>query len=227
MENKSLRSEQSYSEPTPDTSGQTRQKLLLIAQEVFVERGYYDATVREICQRAGLNIAMVNYHFGDKLGLYTEVLRRTSVTSKAGLLQHVEDPNENPESLLRELIMLVLQNMRRTEHAFDLLMRHERLRPTPAMEYLIESSMRPAYMTTCQLIGRILGLPAEHTATRLATHSVIAQLKHFGEPERLLTQLDPSILSDVTVERLADIIIDFSLASFRSLKRHDELKSSA
>src|SRR3954469_13572389 len=53
----------------------TRQSLLEAAGEVFAEVGFRAATVREICQRAGANIAAVNYHFGDKEKLYVEVLR--------------------------------------------------------------------------------------------------------------------------------------------------------
>src|SRR3954470_15915076 len=53
----------------------TRQHLLEAAGEVFAEAGFRAATVREICQRAGANIAAVNYHFGDKEKLYLEVLR--------------------------------------------------------------------------------------------------------------------------------------------------------
>src|SRR3954469_17924131 len=53
----------------------TRQSLLEAAGEVFAEVGFRAATVREICQRAGANIAAVNYHFGDKEKLYLEVLR--------------------------------------------------------------------------------------------------------------------------------------------------------
>ena len=50
----------------------TREKLLEAAAAVFAETGYHGATVRQICARAGTNVALVNYYFGDKMGLYTD-----------------------------------------------------------------------------------------------------------------------------------------------------------
>ncbi len=198
--------------PGPVPPEETREKLLAAAQAVFVEVGFYDATVREICRRAGVNLALINYHFKDKLGLYTEVLKNATMTSKLVMLDRANDPDADPVDLLLGLITVMIRNMSRTDHAFDILMRQERLRPTPAMAFHIEETMRPGYIAMCTLVGRILQLPAEHQRCRLATHSIIGQIKHFGEPERLLSQLDPAILAGKAPEEIADFITRFSLS---------------
>ena len=60
--------------PHRDSPADTRQRLIEAAGEVFAERGFRAATIRDIVERAGANIAAVNYHFGDKENLYVEAL---------------------------------------------------------------------------------------------------------------------------------------------------------
>jgi len=60
---------------TADLVPGTEKRLLEAAGEIFAEHGYRAATIHQICQRAGANIAAVNYHFSDKEQLYHEVIR--------------------------------------------------------------------------------------------------------------------------------------------------------
>ena len=59
---------------------ETRDRLLDAGGRLFATRGFKRVTIRDICREAGTNVAAVNYHFSDKLGLYREVLE-TAVSS--------------------------------------------------------------------------------------------------------------------------------------------------
>ena len=52
----------------------TRQKIIEVAGTLFAEKGYAETSSKEITERAGTNIAAVNYHFGSREKLYIAVL---------------------------------------------------------------------------------------------------------------------------------------------------------
>ncbi|GGU61283.1 TetR family transcriptional regulator [Streptomyces albospinus] len=54
----------------------TRRLLLDAASDLFAERGYERATVRDIASRAGVNQALLFRYFGSKKALFGEVMAR-------------------------------------------------------------------------------------------------------------------------------------------------------
>ncbi|MDD2764497.1 MAG: TetR family transcriptional regulator [Opitutaceae bacterium] len=54
----------------------TREKVLKAAERLFSKNGFSGASLRQITEEAGANLAAVNYHFGSKEDLYKEVLLR-------------------------------------------------------------------------------------------------------------------------------------------------------
>ena len=88
----------------------TRTTVLEAAGHVFAEKGYLKTTLREICERAGVNGAAVNYYFGGKEGLYEEVLveaHRQLVSLEE--LNAVMASGGAPEEKLRAYLELVVR----------------------------------------------------------------------------------------------------------------------
>jgi len=52
-----------------------RKKFIDSATQLFAKEGFEKVTIRKIANRAGGNTAMISYYFGNKAGLYLEVLR--------------------------------------------------------------------------------------------------------------------------------------------------------
>jgi len=196
----------------------TRTKLLDAAGQVFAESGFQAATVREICARAGVNIALVNYHFGDKLELYTEVLRHSVGASGNGIINRALRSTAPPEEAFRELIHAMLLRVCRGDRPgwhFRLMM-HEFSQPTPAMAIVIDETMRPVYDRFREMIGSMLDLPVDHDQVRLATHSVIAQVVHYVHARHVVSRVWPEL--ELNAERIAQIsahVADFSLAGIQ------------
>jgi AcrR family transcriptional regulator len=193
----------------------TRSKLLDAAGQVFAESGFQAATVREICARAGANIALVNYHFGDKLELYTEVLRYSVGASGNGIINQAIASKAPPQEAFRELIHAMLLRVCRADRPgwhFRLMM-HEFAQPTPAMDSVINETMRPVYDRFRELIGIMLNLTREHDQVRLSTHSVIGQVVHYAHAHHVISRVWPELeLNPERIEQIATHIADFSLA---------------
>lgn len=206
----------------------TREKLLQAAARVFAERGYYKATIREICSRAGANVAAVNYTFGDKLGLYTEVLRHLVRAPEMTKMTASLDATNSPEELLRNVIHFRLQSLcagDRPDWGFRIMM-HEFSQPTPGMARVIDEGMRPIYKRVLKAVGEMIGLPPEHEKTRLCNNSIIGQVVFYAFSRPVLSRLQPELkLTPDQVERVAEHISEFSMAYLREMSRNKETRN--
>lgn len=212
-------------EPREAAADPTRAKLLEAARHVFAERGYFAATIREICMRAGANVAAVNYHFHDKLGLYTEVLGQSMKAAQLESIQARMDRKAPPEETLRAVIRMRLQGMLTVgvpECQFRI-MAHEFAQPTPAMSQILNKVSRPLYQRFLELVGQIIGLPPGHEKTRLCVHSIMGQIMLYLLAGPVLVKLWPELkMTPEQIDTIAEHIADFSLAYLREVRAEHE-----
>jgi TetR/AcrR family transcriptional regulator len=86
----------------------SRDRVFSAAAAEFAERGYEAAGVDRIAAKARVNKAMIYYHFGSKLGVYTEVLRDMfrSVGERA---QAIADGPGSPEQKIDAWIVAIVE----------------------------------------------------------------------------------------------------------------------
>jgi TetR/AcrR family transcriptional regulator, regulator of cefoperazone and chloramphenicol sensitivity len=205
----------------------TRDKLIEAAGEVFAERGYRAATIREICRLAGANVAAVNYTFGDKMGLYTEVLRHSVRAARTAAITAALDGSSSPEEMIRGVIRARLMSLcqeARPDWQIRLVM-HEFSHPTPAMGRVVDEGMRPIYDRVRKAVGEIIGLPPDHETTLLSVNSIVGQILFYTFSRPVLARLQPELkLTPEKLNRIADHIADFSLEYLKKVghgNRHE------
>ena len=210
----------------PKASDLTRDKLVEAAGNVFAERGYHAATIREICRRAGANVAAVNYTFGDKMGLYTEVLRHSVRAAQSAAMKAALDSSLSPQDTIRGVIrarlMTLCQEARPDWHIRLVL--HEFSHPTQAMGRVVDEGMRPIYERLRKAVSEIIGLPPTHETTLLSVNSIVGQILFYMFSRPVLARLQPELkLTPDQLDRIADHIAELSLAYLKKVgndKRH-------
>jgi AcrR family transcriptional regulator len=65
------------STPEDFVSDSVRERLLKAALDSFLSDDYHKVTTRLIAEKAGANVSMIRYYFGNKEGLYEEMIRDT------------------------------------------------------------------------------------------------------------------------------------------------------
>jgi TetR/AcrR family transcriptional regulator, regulator of cefoperazone and chloramphenicol sensitivity len=195
---------------------ETRQRLLDAAGEVFAEKGFANATVREICQRAKANIAAVNYHFGDKEKLYAAVFADSHPKS-GDLFDPAEMAALPPEERLRVFIRNFMKHLldpgRPSCHGR--LMAREMNEPTGIFDAFVENEVRPKLVMLQEIIRDLAGgLPPRVIAK--CSMSVVGQMLHYHHARPVIKRISPIYADlDQHVEELVDQITRFSLGGIR------------
>jgi AcrR family transcriptional regulator len=213
--------------PREDTT-RTRGKLLAAAGEIFAEKGFRDATIAEICQRAGANIAAVNYHFGSKEVLYSEAWRHAFAQS---MQAHPPDggvaADAPPEERLRGQVMALLHRIADENNREFRFMQREFTNPTGLLEEVIREEIRPLQQRTERMVRELLGPQVAEREVRFCEVGIISQcinpmvvrnrLKEGGN-----NQDGPRRIDDI--EAYARHVMTFSLAGIRAIRAAAEAR---
>ncbi len=196
----------------------TKVRLLEAAGEEFAEKGYELVRVRAICERAGANLAAVNYHFGDKEQLYLEVLRkahRCGMEPSGGVVPDAVlalPPAQQLRMFIHHFLGRVLA-VCHPEGWQNRLMIREMLSPTRFSEVLVRETIRPRFERMKSLM-RLICPEADERRLDVLVFSVIGQCLHYKMARRITERLiGEEAYRELDLEYLTDHITSFCLAA--------------
>jgi len=200
---------------------ETKPRLLAAATQLFAERGFRGTTIRDIAERAGVNVAAGNYHFGSKKALYLAVLRAQFTRIRAELVRRGAS---RPESELRRLSRRELEAMlaARARVMLDLmigpppslhatLMLREMSDPSEAMQVIVDEFIAPFQRELEEIVAHLLPdldrSAVEHCARSVAGQAIFYR---FAMPA-VLRMLHLRAYPRGFADELAAHITEFSL----------------
>ena len=150
---------------TPKTnpgSADTRQRLVDAAAALFADRGFESVTVREICKASNANVAAVNYHFGDKAGLYRAVVMfAIKVMQETNEQSQRAGEGQSPEAQMRGFVRVFVERLTgdNPNAWIHRLMAREMQHPTEALDLVMTQVVQPRVDYLCGVAGAIMVLP--------------------------------------------------------------------
>lgn len=200
---------------TSDLPHDTRERLLEVAREVFSEEGFQGATVREICRRAEVNLAAVNYHFNSKEALFASALdfkplhdlcnkESMELCAKIRLQRFIED--------------FMAQLMDNQCSPQCRLMMRELTEPTLALDRIVQDVIAPLHVYLGKLVGAALGTEVSEEELRRCVFSIFGQCLFYRHSYAVIQRLHPELNYDPgEIAATAQHIAQFTLAGLERL----------
>ena len=208
-------------EDGPDKPVQER--LIDAAEELFCERGFEGTSIRDIAASAGCNIASINYYFGGKEKLYTEVWRRhlqlmrdTRVASIDKIMSQSQAP-PRLENLLTSFANAFIEPLvgKNRGGRFMKLMAREMIDQHLPANMFVEEMIIPVMTALRQALVKICpGL--EEPKAQMAILSIVGQLIHTVCAKAMFEWTDNPDIPKFELPEVINHIVKFSAAGIRA-----------
>lgn len=215
---------------TKNPSSDTKQRLFDAAIKVFAQKGYDGATVRAICDRAGANVAAVNYHYGDKENLYAQVLEYIFASPRAEFAPRRKDMTGAPaEDRLREFIENFYNEIYHCGDASgkgcaghsDLAAIYlmEMANPSPKLDEIVEKYIRPDAEELDAILREIMGEDVPDAVRGYCTGALVAQVLSFCNNAPITRRLHPDMPPPVAMlDHLVEMTFQFTMGGIERAK---------
>ena len=186
---------------TQTRSRKTLEAILDAATEQFARKGYEGARVDDIARQASVNKASLYYHFGDKSGLYEQVLIRVFSGMSLGITENIKQASTHEERL-KVFILTLANNIGGSPHFAPILSRTIADTGDELPEQIVQKIMQVFGALFCiieegQADGRF-----RKVSPMVVYNLIVGGLMHYRAGETLRARI--STLGETVFERKLD-----------------------
>ena len=200
--------------PLPD---EIKGRIIQVAGELFGAHGFHGTTIRDITQRAGVNVAAVHYHFRDKSELYIRVLREAkNWTHDITVFELSGTPDDQLRGFIDAFIRHLLDPNR--PHWHVQVITQEMLNPTRALDVLVRELTEPIFRQVRDRVAAVAGVKLSDERLDLLASSIMGQCLFYVRSRPMIERLAPELSEGPDRSgRIAGHIASFSLAALHGL----------
>jgi len=214
----------------------TRERVIAAAGELFAARGFHGTTMRDIAQRARVNLAAAHYHFGAKETLYLDVLRAQFAELMAEFEQRgarlSAGTARRGRSALRELLRHRVEAMLALllgppPGLHGTLMMREMSDPSAALPDIVEQFIQPHRREMEAIVGGMLPELGREDVER-CVFSIVGQVFFYRNMlPALALMIERDELSAEWMRGAAEHITEFSLGGMQRIAARGRARRAA
>ena len=198
-------------------STHTDKKLFDQGRKLLIKKGASKLSVREVCDKAGVNLGMFNYHFGSKDKFIEKIL----LDIYESFLADFELVESDTKLDTLELQLTLMARFARDNRHLILVLLNDVLNGEKAVQKFAKSKMRKHFMIlaktlkSCQKSGEIINAPIPLLLTQIAgsiglSNLIPEVLSHLGINKVFdlgLKAVTNKLITDEAIEQRVKIVI--------------------
>ncbi len=208
----------------------TREKILMIALDMFGEYGFNGVSTRDISKKANVNISAINYYFNSKEGLYLEVIKyiadliKTKFQGCIDIINSCKDKSID-EKLAISIFSSLLDNISDTVLKNDMpsvsmILIREIMKPNIGTEIIYNDLVLPFHNTLLKVIKVIIGNDFSEKEITIIIHTILGQIMGFSANKAMITRmLNADKIDDKTLFLIKETIKKQSINILNSYKK--------
>lgn len=153
----------------------TRDRLLEAAGTLIAQQGFAHTTNRAIAEKAGVDLATINYHFGGRDGLYQAVMAEghrhfIDITQLAALDESPMPPREKLARILEQLMTTLMEEPGWQAQIFV----RELFAPSKNVKTIFQTVILPKKQYFQKIIHQITGIPEDDFAIQRCLMNIMS-----------------------------------------------------